>query len=127
MTWLCKLFALCATLHGYGVALDGDTIKVDGVHVRLWGIDAEELDEPHGVEALHAMQSLLRYGMVECRQIGKDHYGRTVATCSNPYADLGAAMVSAGLALDCQHYSGGAYRHLEPPGARSRLIQKPYC
>ena len=40
--------------------------------------------------------------------------------------DIATELGKAGLALDCAHYSGG-HRKFEPAGARTKLIQKPYC
>lgn len=38
--------AAAETTTGTGVAVDGDTLTVDGMQVRLHGIDAPELDQP---------------------------------------------------------------------------------
>jgi endonuclease YncB( thermonuclease family) len=35
--------------------------------------------------------------------------------------DLSVEMVAAGLAIDWPKFSGGKYRHLEPPDARKRM------
>jgi endonuclease YncB( thermonuclease family) len=43
------------TLTGPAYTVDGDTLRVAGVAVRLEGVDAEEMDEPNGPAA-----SLLR-------------------------------------------------------------------
>ena len=40
---------------------------------------------------------------------------------------LGAIAVANGHALDCRRYSGGRYRDLETPAARSRIGRAPYC
>lgn len=49
-------------------------------------------------------------------------YDRVVAECFLPDGrDLAAELVKAGLALDWPKFSGGKYRHLEPPDARRKL------
>jgi micrococcal nuclease len=41
--------------------------------------------------------------------------------------DIGAIAVANGHALDCRRYSGGRYRDLETPAARSRIQRAGYC
>lgn len=137
---LCTFLGIwCAVLSGPAVAIDGDTLIVRGTHVRLWGIDAEELHEMHGYDAKNALAELIRGREVDCHDSGQRSYGRVVARCLVPFTlngdrgpidisrDLGQLMVNQGYALDCARYSGSAYRSAEPLGARVRLKQKPYC
>lgn len=116
-----------STVKGVARVHDGDTLRVDGRAIRLRGIDAEELSEPHGAEAREVLRRIVGGSTVRCEAAGMS-YKRVVATCFLADGrDVGAAMVSLGAALDCAHYSGGAYRALEPAGVRAILIQKPYC
>lgn len=49
-------------------------------------------------------------------------YERIVAKCYRADGtDLSAELVRQGRALDWAKFSGGAYRHLEPQGARKKL------
>src|SRR6185295_12283138 len=112
---------------GSALALDGDTIVVDGYHIRLHGLDAEEMNETHGPDARQAMLGLIRGHMVICLLTGDRSYNRYVATCYIGQLDLAEAIVASGHALDCAHYSHGKYRRFEPVGIRLRLQQKPYC
>jgi endonuclease YncB( thermonuclease family) len=124
---LCLWFKLCSGLSGNAYAIDGDTIAIMGVHVRLAGLDAEELNEPNGMAAKNQLQHLINQG-ITCALNGESSYNRMVGTCyDNSNLDISELMVKTGYALDCAHYSGGKYRKLEPSGARQRLIQKPYC
>jgi endonuclease YncB( thermonuclease family) len=111
--------------------LDGDTIVVSGLHVRLNGIDAEEVNppEPHGAAARAGMQSIVGIGSaVRCVLNGDRSHERHIGTCFNSRGqDIAAELIRLGLALDCARYSRGRYRFLEPAGARLRLRQKPYC
>lgn len=53
-----------------------------------------------------------------------DHmsYDRLVAKCYlSDGTDLAAELVKQGMALDWPKFSGGFYRHLEPPDARKKL------
>ena len=95
--------------------------------MRLHGIDAEELNEPNGLKAKAMMQFIIGSNQVTCNLNGGKSYERYVGTCYVKGIDLGIAMVAAGYALDCAHYSHGVYRQFEPSDARKHLIQKPYC
>ena len=80
----------------------GDTIKVDGVTYRLWGIDAPELRQsrpggfPAGAVAARQLSNMMRGHTITCERKDADRYGRTVALCRAEGADLGAAIVRAG-------------------------------
>lgn len=110
------------TLRGRCWVIDGDTIVIDKVHIRLSGIDAPELDHPWGQKAKFALVALCRGQIVTAVTDGSVSHERAVAMCHLPDGrDLGAEMVRAGFALDWPRYSGGRYRHLEAPDARKRL------
>lgn len=114
-------------ISGLATVQDGDTIYVNHQAVRLWGVDAEELSEPHGDAAKFALRALIGGASVTCIPQGTRSYARTVARCYIGDAELNRSIVASGRALDCQHYSAGEYRADEPPGARARLKQKGYC
>jgi micrococcal nuclease len=125
--WFCLTLGLWCTISGPATVHDGDTIRVAGHAIRLAGIDAEELNEPHGDMARRVMEAIVGTDNVTCHVTGKS-YKRYVAQCFIAGdVDVGEMIVRAGAALDCAHYSGGRYRKFEPSGARARLIQKPYC
>jgi endonuclease YncB( thermonuclease family) len=123
----CLWLRLCSSITGHAYIIDGDTVIVQGYHVRLHGIDAEELNEPNGLKAKAMMQFIIGSNQVNCNLNGEKSYDRYVGTCYVKGIDLGIAMVAAGYALDCAHYSHGMYRQFEPSDARKHLIQKPYC
>jgi endonuclease YncB( thermonuclease family) len=106
---------------------DVDTIVVGNVPVRLNGVDGSELNVPAGEDARRWMVSYLRGKTVRCQLNGDRTYDRWVGTCFLDGTDIGAAAIAAGQALDCAHYSGGKYRKLETPAARSRLLRADYC
>ena len=64
---------------------------------------------------------------VRCELNGKKSYDRFVGTCYLSDRDIGAAVVAAGLALDCPRFSGGKYRAVETKAARSRIKLPGYC
>ncbi len=111
-----------AEIRGKCYVVDGDTITIAGKNIRLFGIDAPEMDHPYGKPAKWALYRLTRDSEVRAVVQADDHHGRIVATCFLPDGrDLSAEMVRAGMAIDWKKYSGGAYRHLEPADARRKL------
>ncbi len=109
------------TLSGNCYVIDGDTIQIGKVRLRLAGIDAPELDHPWGKKAKWELVQLCK-GRVITAELEPDiSYDRVVATCLLPDGrDLSAEMVKCGLALDWPKFSGGKYAHLEPEGVRKR-------
>jgi endonuclease YncB( thermonuclease family) len=67
--------------------VDGDTLKIDGVTYRLWGIDAPESGQPcadgwpAGRAATEHLRALIGDRHVTCEPRTLDRYGRTVALC----------------------------------------------
>lgn len=103
------LLAVAPALADVPTITDGDTLRLDGERVRLWGIDAPERGQPGGPEATHELLGLAGMG-VTCQPVEKDRYGRTVAKCFDRHGvDVGREMVRRGRAWDYTEYSGGAY------------------
>lgn len=102
--------------------MDGDTIIVQKISIRLFGIDAPEMDHPYGRNAKSAMIGLCRGQTITVHVTDVDDYGRTVANCYLPDGrDLSAEMVKIGHAIDWPKFSGGLYRQYEEDGIRRRL------
>lgn len=106
--------ALAQDISGPAQAVDGDSLSLSGISVRLYGIDAPEYDQKCtrggeawdcGKAAAAKLGELLARGSVRCRQRDVDDYGRNVAVCSVNGTDLGRAMVEAGMALAFRRYS----------------------
>jgi micrococcal nuclease len=128
----CIALGACqSTIQGQARVIDGDTIIINNTHIRLWGIDAPELREPGGQEARIALQNFIWAHTVYCEDQGTRTHKRVVAICylaaGKMKLEINEYLVRRGYALDCAHYSGGKYRHLEPADVRSRLTNKPYC
>ena len=98
-------------LSGPARVIDGDTIVINGTHIRFYGIDAFEHDQTCGafacgVQATSAMRDLTQGRVITCYAQDTDHYGRTVAICKRPDGlDLNAEMVRRGLAVAYRAYS----------------------
>lgn len=109
-------------LQGRCWVIDGDTIVIDNVRIRLAGIDAPELDHPWSQKSKWALVQLCKGQTVTARIKPELSYDRVVAECFLPDGrDLAAELVRGGLALDWPKFSGGKYRHLEQPDARQKL------
>lgn len=109
-------------IEGPAYVTDGDTITIQKTQIRLFGIDAPELDHPYGKKAKWAMVRLCKGHRVRAEITEEDEYGRTVAKCSLPDGrDLSAELVKMGLAIDWPKFSGGKYSDLEVPGVRRKL------
>jgi len=111
--------ALADDVIGHASVVDGDTLMIHGMSIRLWGIDApkggqlcrgEDGDQYRcGIETANDLNTFIALRRMNCNPINLDRYGRTVATCSVDGADLGEWLVRNGLALDLPQYSRGKY------------------
>lgn len=110
------------TLKGRAYVVDGDTIRIKKTQIRLFGVDAPEMNHPFGKRAKWAMFELCKNRTVIAEVTATDAHGRTVAKCFlDDGRDLSAELVQQGLALDWPKYSGGIYRDMETPDARRKL------
>jgi endonuclease YncB( thermonuclease family) len=87
---------------------DGDSLELDGVRLRLEGIDAPELDQscsllgaahPCGREAREHLLHLIAGRPVTCVSRDLDRYGRHLGRCRAGDTDLNAEMVRTGWAV----------------------------
>lgn len=121
-------------LNGRAHVLDGDTIAVGGVHVRLSGVAAPELEhedlgihaEAGGEDATAFMRRLVESQTVVCDLSGERTHERRAGICYRDGQDIGAELIKAGLARECLRYSKGRYTGLEPASAQ-RLPLPDYC
>ncbi|UWR39462.1 thermonuclease family protein [Sulfitobacter sp. W074] len=109
-------------LEGPAYVVDGDTIVIQKTQIRLFGVDAPELNHPFGKKAKWALVSLCKGHQIRAEITAQDDYGRTVAKCYLPDGrDLSAEMTKLGLAIDWPKFSGGAYRAFETQDVRKKL------
>jgi endonuclease YncB( thermonuclease family) len=91
--------------------IDGDTIVIDGRHIRLWGIDAPELGQncpdkwPAGQKAKGFLIVLVLNRAVTCDDRGKDQYGRTLGVCHADGDEINQVMVRTGNAWAYAKYA----------------------
>ena len=107
---------------GSAYVSDGDSLIINKIQIRLFGIDAPELNHPYGKNAKWALVSLCKGKTIQAQIIGQDSHGRNVAKCYlQDGTDLSAEIVKLGLAIDWPKFSGGVYGALELPGIRKKL------
>jgi endonuclease YncB( thermonuclease family) len=100
--------AALADLSGRARVIDGDTLEIRGVTVRLLGIDAPEADQtcaragdrawPCGRWVTQEVRAYLSGRTVTCAEEGQDRYGRVLGRCRVGDADLSATLAVSGLA-----------------------------
>lgn len=101
--------------------VDGDTLRVGGVTVRLAGLDAPERGQECqradgsrfdcGEAAARHMATLVQRRAVACDTLGRDRYGRVIGVCRAEGIDLAEAMVAAGWAVALPEGSRGQARY----------------
>lgn len=95
--------------------VDGDTLRVGGETVRLFAVDAPELDQtcrrPDGEVwrcgdwARGEVRRLFEGRRASCEAVDVDKYGRTVAICTVDGYDIGGTLVANGYARAYLRYS----------------------
>lgn len=106
-------FGYCQWGGGSNCVVDGDTFRIRGEKVRIAGIDAPETHPSRcayearlGNAATTRLHALLNSGAVTMTHIDRDRdvYGRLLRNVQVDGADVGEAMVGAGVARE---YGGG--------------------
>jgi endonuclease YncB( thermonuclease family) len=101
---------------GRAHVLDGDSIAVAGLPIRVWG-DGQLYR--CGRVSFRALARRLQFASVRCVPRTYDAFGRIVATCYEGREDVARWMVARGLALDWPRYSGGTYADAEAKARRA--------
>jgi endonuclease YncB( thermonuclease family) len=106
--------AASATLTGRADIVDGDTIRVGSIPVRLYGIDAPEGRQSCerdsktyacGKQATRELANLIAGQTVQCEIVGRDQYARALGVCTVGETELNRTMVRDGWALAFVKYS----------------------
>lgn len=100
-------------LTGVAEVIDGDSLRISSVEMRLRGIDAPEFTQicsvsgretACGREARDALRKLVQRGLVTCVGDERDRYGRLLVVCRVRGAEINAAMVREGHAVAFGNY-----------------------
>lgn len=113
-------------IEGPARVIDGDTVEVEGVRVRLNGVAAPERSEPGGNEATAALRAIVAGQTVRCSLSGQASHKRQIGVCWIGTLDIGAAIIATGRARDCPRYSAGRYAAVETQAAWSLSLPQ-YC
>ncbi|MFV9876198.1 MAG: thermonuclease family protein [Rickettsiales endosymbiont of Dermacentor nuttalli] len=105
-------------IFGYHVkVVDGDTIKIDNIRIRLYGIDAPErhqvcynkkTQKPYncGLTAKQELKHIIQGKKVSCHKKSIDKYNRIIAICYvDDSIDIARELVKKGLALAYTKFS----------------------
>jgi endonuclease YncB( thermonuclease family) len=102
-------------ISGQAYIIDGDTLAIGKIKIRLQGIDAPETDQlcldrsaakwTCGITARDQLSRHVAGHPVDCTPDGIDRYGRTLGVCRLGDEDLNAWMVREGFALAFVKYS----------------------
>jgi endonuclease YncB( thermonuclease family) len=102
-------------LQGEARAIDGDTLQLGDMRLRLHGIDAPELRQTCenaagaiwscGRRAASELAAAVAGGEVHCISRERDRYQRLVATCWAAGRDVGQSLVAHGWAVAYRRFS----------------------
>ena len=114
-------------IFGPSRVIDGDTVIVSGIHVRLKGVDSPELGTAAGVAAKREMIQIVHGRDLACTLTGEKTHGRDVGHCYADGVDIGAEIIRHGRALACSHFMDEPWLVLETEHARATIRRAPYC
>ena len=98
---------------GTAHVIDGDSLRVRGVEIRLRGIDAPEgaqlcmqgaVSWPCGTQAARKLGNQVRGRIVACKGYGRDAYDRLLAVCRVKGMELNRWLVEQGWAVSYHGY-----------------------
>lgn len=94
--------------------IDGDTLRIAGqtASIRLWGVDAPEMNTASGPASKAALANLVQGRQLVCEHLGLDGYGRILGRCALEPAgqDLAVLLFDAGAAQEYCYFSRNYYR-----------------
>ncbi|UTO29238.1 thermonuclease family protein [Bartonella harrusi] len=107
-------FSSKASVKGHAFIIDGDSIMISSIRIRLAGIDAPELYQfcgtkdaryPCGLEAKKYLERLIENQLVTCYWYKEDKYRRILATCeTKQVSNINATLVRDGWAVRYYDY-----------------------
>ncbi|UNF29816.1 thermonuclease family protein [Bartonella krasnovii] len=102
------------SIEGKALVIDGDSIMISSIKIRLVGIDAPELHQfcgkkdiryPCGLEAKKYLEQLVENQSVTCHWHKTDKYHRILATCqTQQVSNINSALVQNGWAVSYYDY-----------------------
>ena len=101
-------------MHGIAYVVDGDTIHIEKNKIRLYGIDAPEIDQTCtikkivwycGLESTLALKKLVLDNNINCVVSDIDKYQRYIAECFINNLNINKIMVRNGWAIAYRYYT----------------------
>lgn len=125
------LLAVTAPAHAQTV-IDGNTIVLEGRHVRLWGIEAPALHStcsgwPAGEIATAFLHDLINNRSIACTARGVDQSGKLFGMCRAAGVDVGATMVRKGYAFAATKYTRDYVEQEAAAKAENLPIHAHHC
>lgn len=118
------------TITGRAFIIDGDTLKINDVKVRLVGVDAPEISQKckiHGhiencgeIVKLRLVQATSNE-IITCYNHGKDFYGRVLAECYINDININKWLLREGLAVYYYSKDFKSYKILESLAKQEKL------
>ena len=136
------LWAAAPEITGQARAIDGDTLEIAGIRIRLGGIDAPERSETCkdalgrawrcGDWATEQARKLISGQVLTCLDLGQRSFERLVGRCYLNGRDLAVLLIESGAARPCLRFArvqGQEYAYLRAEavarGARAGIYGGP--
>lgn len=101
--------------------VDGDSLYLEGRKLRVWGVDAPEVNEPGYEDAGNTLADLAMHGDITCTCVDIDRHGRSIVRCTLADGrDLADAMIRTGWAQDYRKHTHGFYEEAEADARKHR-------
>jgi endonuclease YncB( thermonuclease family) len=109
-----KIIVNPGEIAGRARVMGSDTLRIDQMTYRLWGVAAPPLSEFGGYTAMQGLAALIGSQTVICAPTKGFRGGLQTARCRVALGrDLAADMVRRGFARDCPRQSSGTFAALE--------------
>lgn len=125
--------AVATVLEGRVRVIDADTVEINGITVRLHGIDAPERGAAcrSGPQdcyrvANRRVEALVAGQVLRCYDLGERSYNRIVAHCTLHGRDIAEVLLEEGIVMACPHFArqhphSRAYMEIEARARQAAL------
>ena len=114
-------------ISGPARVIDGDTVVVGDIHVRLKGVDAAEMNSELGQHSREVMVGIVGQSELTCVLTGEKTWRREVGYCTTAAGvDINRAIIEQGAALACARYDT-RYVQFEQTSAVAAQSRASYC
>ena len=121
------ILATALLIFGPAYVLDGNTVVVAGMHIRLKGADASELNTERGETARQVLIDIVGDSELTCRLTGEKTHRREVGYCATSDGiDINQQIIARGAALSCSRFDT-RYLAFEQPAALVAQPRASYC